>query len=81
MAGLEQLAAQALSSSNGEEDLEKQIQEALACPCVGKCKKTHSSFYFLSPLPLPLFHFDSHRNLYFLSLQLIYGMVLVGLPL
>lgn len=39
MAGLEQLAAQAMSSANGEEDLEKQIQEAIACPCVGKCKK------------------------------------------
>lgn len=35
MAGLQELAAQAMSNAEGEEDLEKQIQEAIACPCVG----------------------------------------------
>jgi hypothetical protein len=54
MAGLEQLAAQAMSNANGEEDLEKQIQEAIACPCVGTCvfKKL---LFSLPPPPPPLF--------------------------
>jgi hypothetical protein len=43
MAGLEQLAAQAMSNTDGEEDLEKQIQEAIACPCVGKCPHFHTT--------------------------------------
>lgn len=36
MSGLAELAAQAMSNADGEEDMEKQIQEALACPCVGE---------------------------------------------
>jgi hypothetical protein len=77
MAGLEQLAAQAMSGGNGEEDLEKQIQEAIACPCVG----TSSAFPSLNfSIALP-----PHRRsflIYILSfMQLIYVMVLVDLPL
>ena len=36
MSAFEQLAAQAMSNADGDEDMEKQIQEALACPCVGE---------------------------------------------
>jgi hypothetical protein len=35
---LQDLAAEALSNvTDGEQDIEKQIEEALACPCIGQC--------------------------------------------
>jgi len=35
------IAAQALSGVDGEEDVEKQIEQALSCPCVGETIIVH----------------------------------------
>lgn len=35
MSTLADLAAEALGDTDGEEDIEKQIQQALNCPCIG----------------------------------------------
>lgn len=35
MAGFSQLAAEALQHAEGEQDVDKRIEEALACPCLG----------------------------------------------
>lgn len=39
MAGFSQLAAEALQHSEGEQDLEKKIDQALSCPCLGDLKE------------------------------------------
>jgi intermembrane space import and assembly protein 40 len=61
MSTLADLAAEALGDANGDEDIEKQIEQALNCPCIGAfhhALPSHSS----SPnkpetthLPAPLF--------------------------
>lgn len=38
MAGFSQLAAEALQHSEGEQDLEKKIDQALSCPCLGNAR-------------------------------------------
>lgn len=84
---MDQLASQALKNVDSEEDIEKQIEEALACPCVGTFihkiqheeeeRQTPPSpsppSSFLPSTPSPQLHYTTLNQTNTAHEQLIYG--------